>query len=139
MATLLSKSTSSVTSSRHRNPLAEDLIATGPLRPQSKKRKASKRGDDVEIGFVDARSSRKILKIGQELAEEEEEGAKPPVPSTAFTFESRFNASSDVEDDAPYEDAEKWEDGDEEDLREAVHICHHIASSGTYVDCWNRG
>lgn len=98
---------------RRHVPLEEDLTATGPLRQRSKKRKA--RPEDDGGGYVDSRSSRKILKIGQDLADEEQEENVAAAPNPAFTFESRFGGVSEPpeeEEDGQY-DAEAW--GDEED------------------------
>ena len=100
--------------SRHQNTLEDDLVAAGPLRTKSKKRKA-RREDDAE-GYVDSRSSRKILRIGQELVEEEEEKSKPSAPNTAFNFDSRFGSESEAEEEARHEDEEAWGDEDEEEI-----------------------
>lgn len=97
-------------SARRHNPLAEDLVATGNLRVKSNKRKA--KAEDVEDRFVDSRSSRKILKIGQELAEEDQKENAPIIPDPAFTFESRFGAESQSDEDAAVGE-DDW--GDEED------------------------
>ncbi|KAL8936419.1 MAG: hypothetical protein Q9216_004940 [Gyalolechia sp. 2 TL-2023] len=110
---------------RH-NPLSEDLVATGPLREKSKKRK-SKLGDDDEK-YVDSRSSRKILKIGQDLADEanEKHGIQPP--NSAFTFESRF---ADKDEPAQVgqvdDDEEAWGDEDEDDVNEIEIDPHDIS------------
>ncbi|MCJ1381846.1 snoRNA-binding rRNA-processing protein [Xylographa soralifera] len=97
---------------RHQKPLADDLVTTGPSRTRSKKRKAH-REDDARDTFVDSKSSRKILKIGQELAEEDQLASKPHAPNTAFTSESRFNASGS-DNESLYDDAEEWGDEDNE-------------------------
>ncbi|MCJ1286424.1 snoRNA-binding rRNA-processing protein [Xylographa opegraphella] len=97
---------------RHQKPLADDLVTTGLLRNKSKKRK-SNRDDDAGDAFVDSKSSRKILKIGQELTEEDQQASKPRPPNTAFTSESRFGAS-DSDNEPLYEDAEEWGDEDNE-------------------------
>lgn len=102
--------TSRSRSARRHAPLEEDLTATGPLRHRSKKRKA--RPEDDGSGYVDSRSSRKILKIGQDLADEEQRETVAAVPNPAFTFESRFGGASESEEDDRYDD-EAW--GDEED------------------------
>lgn len=82
-------------------PLAEDLTASGPLRTKSKKRKVGADNDDEFSlrgnDYVDARSSRKILKIGQDLQEEEVAEHKSNLPNPAFTFESRFGGDDRVE------------------------------------------
>ena len=96
----------------HHNPLSDDLVATGPLRIRSKKRKA-KRDDDAGDGFVDSKSSRKILKIGQDMIEEEQAESKETLPSNAFTLESRAGEISDTDGEAQELDEEAW--GDEDD------------------------
>ena len=114
--------TSRSRSARRHAPLEEDLVATGPLRHRSKKRKATP--EDDGSGYVDSRSSRKILKIGQDLADEEQQESVATAPNPAFTFESRFAETSEPEeedDDAGrYDDDEAW--GDEEDVVEEV-VC----------------
>ncbi|KAL8804782.1 MAG: hypothetical protein Q9182_002374 [Xanthomendoza sp. 2 TL-2023] len=96
---------------RH-NSLSVDIVATGPLRERSKKRKAKLEGDGEN--YVDDKSSRKILKIGQDLADEVQGETRSTLPNPAFTFESRF-----VEDDDGSgheeldEDDEVWGDDDD--------------------------
>ena len=95
---------------RHRNPLEADLLATGRLRSTPKKRKA-RRGADESEEFVDSRLSRKILKIGRDLHEEDRASSKPKEPITAFSAESRqdeWNGFDD--DDAASQPEEIWED-----------------------------
>ena len=106
------KATSSVAEARQlrrHNPLEDDLLATGPLRSKPRKRKSGKQ-DESEENFVDSRASRNILRIGQELADEEEETQRIPKPNTAFDFNSRLE---DEDQDAGYEDEEAWGDEDE--------------------------
>ncbi|TAQ87307.1 hypothetical protein B7494_g4342 [Chlorociboria aeruginascens] len=97
---------------RLHNPLEDDLTATGLLKSKSGKRKS--RHEDEGEKYVDSKASRKILRIGQELADEAE--AENPVRqrNTAFDFESRLPQDEDEEE--PYEDAEEW--GDEEEVEE---------------------
>jgi essential nuclear protein 1 len=94
---------------RRHNPLEEDLIATGPLRIRAGKRK-SRNEDDSEEKFVSSKASKKILRIGQELADEDASEQPLAKPNTAFDFESRFVDES-IED--TYEDDEVWGDEDE--------------------------
>jgi essential nuclear protein 1 len=113
------KVTSSVAEARQlrrHNPLEDDLLATGPLRSKPSKRKSGKL-DDGEANFVDSRASRNILRIGQELADEEEEIRRIPKPNTAFDLNSRLE---DEEQDAGYEDGEVW--GDEDEIVEEVEL-----------------
>lgn len=117
--------TSRSRSARRHAPLEEDLTATGPLRQRSKKRKA--RPEDDGSGYVDSRASRKILKIGQDLADEEQREIAAVAPNPAFTFESRFGKASEPEeeDDGRYDD-EAW--GDEED-----DIVEEVVCSGKFL------
>ncbi|KAL9607355.1 MAG: hypothetical protein Q9167_007728 [Letrouitia subvulpina] len=79
---------------RH-NPLSEDIANTGLLNEKTKKRKS--RSDADEDQYVDPTSSGKILRIGQELAKEEQEENGLPAPNPAFAFESRLSEGSDQE------------------------------------------
>ena len=100
---------------QQRRPLEDDLLATGPLRPKSNKRKA-RRGDDEGERFVDSKSSRKILKIGRDLHDEDEELSTEDAPDNAFAFESRQTQTENdaIVDDAAIEEREDaWEDDDE--------------------------
>jgi essential nuclear protein 1 len=113
------KATSSVAEARQlrrHNPLEDDLLATGPLRSKPSKRKSGKQ-DDSEENFVDSRASRNILRIGQELADEEEETQRIPKVNTAFDFNSRLD---DEDQDAGYEDEEAW--GDEDEIVEEAEL-----------------
>ena len=106
-------------SQRRHAPLEQDLTATAPLRARSKKRKARPEVEDQE--YIDSRSSRKILKIGQDLADEEHEESLASAPNPAFTFESRFGAESGSEDDAARNsDEEAWVDEADEGVEEVV-------------------
>ena len=109
--------TSRSRSARRHVPLEEDLAATGPLRHRSKKRKA--RPDDDGSGYVDSRSSQKILKIGHDLADEEQQENDATAPNTAFTFESRFSGAGEPEEEEDQYDDEAWRD-DEDDIVEEI-------------------
>ena len=97
---------------RHQQPLDRDILASGPLRTRSKKRKA-KRDEDENEGYIDSRTSRKILKIGAELEEEEQKSRVTAKPNIAFTFDSRIE-DDDIEDEPNNEDDEGWGDEEEE-------------------------
>ena len=103
---------------RRHNPLSDDIVATGPLREKTKKRKT--RSEDTEDKFVDSASSHKILKIGQDLLEEEKEEQVVRVPNPAFAFESRLADESDPEEDTRIHDEEAWGDEEEEVVDEVV-------------------
>lgn len=124
-----STATARVASRRH-NPLAEDLSPAAHLRTKSlvsttgkrKSRSFEENGD----GYIDAVSSRKILTIAQNLAEEDVRGRNRigavGVPNAAFAFESRVAVEvSDNEQDGVtrHDDEAEWmpdEDVEEEDL-----------------------
>jgi essential nuclear protein 1 len=104
---------------RRHNPLEDDLTATGILKSKSGKRKS--RHEDEEEKFVDPKASRKILRIAQELADDEEsqqnvqQGEKI---NAAFDLTSRFESS---EGDEQYEDdGEVW--GDEDEVVEEIEL-----------------
>ena len=102
---------------RRHNPLEDDLTASGPLKTKSGKRKS--RNEDEGENFVDSKSSRRILKIGQELADEVEAENKSAKPNAAFNFDSRFE---DEEDEPLYEDEDGEEWGDEDEVVEEVEL-----------------
>ena len=105
--------------STHRhNPLAEDLIATGNLKVKSNKRKAKPEGHEER--FVDSRSSRKILKIGQELLEEDDRDGQLTALNPAFAFASRPEVASEPEDELHLDDAEGWDDEEGEMVEEVM-------------------
>lgn len=104
---------------RRHNPLEDDLVATGPLRSKSNKRKAHKDLDDGDK-FVDSKSSRKILKIGQELANEDVEETTAATPNSAFNFESRLVDEPTSEEEAFQDDEEAWGDDDAVEVVEEV-------------------
>ena len=106
-------------SARRHNPLADDLVATGNLRVKSNKRKA--KPEDNEDRFMDSRSSRKILKIGQELVDEDQKENEPVERDSAFAFESRLRSDSESVNEFQDDDHEAWGD-EEEDVFEEVAI-----------------
>ena len=117
--------TSRSKSARRHAPLEEDLTATGPLRHRSNKRKA--RPEDDGGGYVDSRSSRKILKLGEDLADEEQQENTATASNPAFTFESRFGGASEPdEEDGRYDD-EAWGDEEDDVVEEVVGFGQPIA------------
>lgn len=105
---------------RRHNALEDDLLATGPLKNKAPKRK-SRHEDDNEEKFVDAKASRKILRIGQELAaEDEKEQETGTAKNVAFDFEARFEEENQSDDGGAYEDAEAW--GDEDEVVEEIEL-----------------
>ncbi|KAL2840829.1 Bystin-domain-containing protein [Aspergillus pseudodeflectus] len=108
---------------RRHNPLAEDILSTGHLRthPSKKDKRKSKAEQEQENAerFVDAKTSRKILQIGQELADEDaaEQNAARVVDAgqgnSAFDFESRFEDEEIYSDDDGKFNEEQWDDEEE--------------------------
>ena len=121
---------------RHQKPLADDLTTIGVLRTGSKKRKAH-REDDAGDTFVDSKSSRKILKIGQELAEEDQQASKPRTPNTAFTSDSRFDAS-DSDNESLHHAGDEWADEENEVVDEGVCFLVELHAMGGTDRLLNR-
>ncbi|KAI9836094.1 MAG: hypothetical protein M1819_001708 [Sarea resinae] len=115
--------TSGSRQARRHNPLSEDYQTTGPLRTKSGKAK-SKKGDDEDEGdkFVDSKSSRRILKFGQELVEEDQAEQNTATSNTAFNFESRFGEDDDSDDGLQYNDDDAWAADDVEEIVEEVEL-----------------
>ncbi|PPJ58711.1 hypothetical protein CBER1_03977 [Cercospora berteroae] len=110
--------TSSSRQERRHNPLSEEYSPTAPLKQKtSKKRKSTHEGNSQE-GYVDSKSSRRILDLGQDLADEDEaerQAHRPPVANPAFTF--RDEEGEDEEGGAEigdYDQEEAWASEDEE-------------------------
>ncbi|PSN65759.1 Bystin-domain-containing protein [Corynespora cassiicola Philippines] len=104
-------------SQRH-NPLAEEYVPSNPWKQKPAKRRKRSRDENDGEGFVDSKSSKKILELGHDLAEEEElenEARRPKSANPAFNFESRLGEDNDPEEPATYDDDdEAWGDEDEE-------------------------
>lgn len=111
---------------RH-NPLAEEYAPSDPFRTKPAKRQKRTR-DDVpeEQAFVDAKSSRKILDIGRQLEEEDEQESQsrqPTAPNAAFDFETRMGEDQVTEEVGQFDDdddEEAW--GEDDDEVEEVEI-----------------
>ncbi|KHN97046.1 Bystin [Metarhizium album ARSEF 1941] len=105
---------------RRHNPLENDILATGLLRNKPGKQK-SKDTEDAEDNFVDSKASKNILRIGRELAEEENaERASFAVEPTvdSFGYNSRFDDNLNAEEGRTFDDNEAWgdDDGDVDDI-----------------------
>lgn len=102
---------------RRHNPLSEDIAATGPLRSKSAKRKAKQLGDEDDK-YVDSRSTRKILKISQDLLENDKDESGVFPPNRAFSLESRFGLDDllDFQD----KDDEDWGDEEVDEIQDVV-------------------
>ncbi|ATY63311.1 bystin [Cordyceps militaris] len=101
---------------RRHNPLEDDILATGILRNKPSKKGSKNDDDQDQDAFVDSKASKNILRIGRELAEEdnaERAGAVAPPTIDNFGYDSRFG---DIEDEAKVygDEDEVWGDEDEE-------------------------
>lgn len=110
---------------RH-NPLAEEYLPSDPYKTKPKRSKRAKSDMDDEQGYVDSKSSRKILEIGRELADEDERETQrgaPKAANPAFDFEQRLgedDLDEHIEGQFDDDDDEAW--GEEEDEVEEVEI-----------------
>ncbi|EOO03863.1 putative rrna processing protein [Phaeoacremonium minimum UCRPA7] len=104
---------------RRHNPLEADILGgTGTLRNKAPKRK-SRSKEEAEENFVDSKASRKILRIGRELIEEDrlENPVTEPAPSA---FDSRFDFEDEEHEVFDDDNDEAW--GDEDDVVEEIEI-----------------
>lgn len=116
---------------RQRGPLADEILSAGHLRTKSGKRKSRSDEEDMDH-YIDSKTSKRILQIGQDLADEEATESRTAIPSeeknvdSAFDFGSRFRAEdmSEEEDDGIYGDEDQWGDEDEE-VEEVVWLPHY--------------
>lgn len=109
---------------RRHNPLSEEYIPSQNLKQKAPKKRKSRTAEN-EDHFVDSKASRRILGLGQELADEEEAEAaalRPQTANPAFDFESRFAQDVESDDDdgipAGADDDEGWGDEEEEEVEE---------------------
>lgn len=109
---------------RRHNPLAEDITSAGHLRTQSSKKGKGKAADEEEgqngERFVDAKMSRNILQLGQELADEDAleqaKSAAQPTSNSAFEFDTRFAEEETFSDDEGKFEADDWVDDEVEQV-----------------------
>ncbi|KAF2462098.1 Bystin-domain-containing protein [Lineolata rhizophorae] len=123
-------STAAVGATRRHNPLADDYIpnrAHKPARQKQLRRKSAGGRDADEDGlqrdaYVDSKASKRILRIGREMVEEDEveaEGAEGRRRAFEFGF-GREDADVGEEDDQRWEGGEEDEEawGSEEEVEE---------------------
>lgn len=112
----------SKTASRHHSTTLEQDVTTegGRLRTRSITGKRKSRSDEKPAGdgYIDAQSSRKILAIAQELADEDEKDrkavAKAISTNPAFDFDSRQEEEDTENGGAQFDEEEEWLPEDEE-------------------------
>lgn len=118
------KTTASVAGreARRHNPLEDDIVATGLLRIKPSKKK-SRSSQDADESFVDSKASQNILRIGRELADEENaevRAAMPPPTVDSFGYDSRFDDAADEKGKTYDDDEEAW--GDEDEVVEEMEV-----------------
>ncbi|XP_044724169.1 bystin domain-containing protein [Hirsutella rhossiliensis] len=96
---------------RRHNPLEDDITATGLLRNKPSKKKSTN-SQYADQSFVDSKASHNILRIGRELADEENAEMRAAMPEPAvdnFGYDSRFDDAAD-EQGKTYDDDDAWGD-----------------------------
>lgn len=126
------KPTAKTSSSERRHiPLADEITSAGHLRTKSGSKRKSRSEDETEDDhYLDSKSSKKILQIGRDLAEEDAAETRAAAEAAgidlkakaAFDFESRLAGEEsryeDDEDIVQYDDDAQWED--EGEIEEVV-------------------
>lgn len=120
----------SAAAARRHNPLADDILNAGHLRTKSSKssKRKSRSSDDErdQEHYIDAKTSRKILQIGQDLADEDEAERRAAMGetggkiNTAFDFQSRFEDEEKMSDDEDKFGDDQWGDEEVEEVEEVV-------------------
>lgn len=96
---------------RH-NPLAEDYAPSAPPKQKTPKRRKVSQSDDPDAdAYIDNKASQRILRIGQDLVEEDKSELEAAKPNPAFEVNSRFD---DYEPWPEEEDDEAWREEEEE-------------------------
>ncbi|KAI1004187.1 Uncharacterized protein K3495_g4029 [Podosphaera aphanis] len=98
---------------RRHNPLELDLTSTASLKNRPSKRISDAKNDGDK--YVDSKASRKILQMGQQLADEDLQETSSALKS-AFDFESRFESEEEPED--TLQEYESWGEQEEEQVEE---------------------
>ncbi|KAK0279951.1 snoRNA-binding rRNA-processing protein [Friedmanniomyces endolithicus] len=113
---------------RRHNPLSEEYSPTTPLKQKAgKKRKQSQGEENAPEGYVDSKASRRILDLGQGLADEDEAEREAKRPATASSVFDGLGGGfprdvvSDEEGEGgvevgEYDNEEAW--GSEEEVEE---------------------
>jgi essential nuclear protein 1 len=109
---------------RRHNPLSEEYAPTGPIKQKAGRKRKQSHDEEPSEGYVDGKSSRRILDLGQDLAAEDEaerQASRPPTTNSAFSFESRFPIGGTEGDEAggetgEYDDEDGW--GSDEEVEE---------------------
>lgn len=103
-------------SGRRHNPLEADILGgSGILRSGKPGKISNSKADKDAEHYVNSKQSARILQLGRELADEDEQGnAVADPPKSAFDVDSRFAPGEEEQEGHAYEDDEAWGDEDEE-------------------------
>lgn len=137
-------------SGRRHNPLDADILGgSGILRSGKPGKSPKSKADKDAEHYVNSKQSARILQLGRELADEDDQGnAVAEPPKSAFDVDSRFAPGEEQEGNA-YEDDEAWGDEDEEiELDEAEIAPEDLAMFNKFLSAddedpllkhgWNR-
>lgn len=99
---------------RRHNPLEADILGGAGILRSGKTGKKTKE-EKEEDHFVNSKQSARILQLGRELADEDDDQDRPAAESrkSAFDVDSRF-VQEDDNDASRFEDEEAW--GEEEEI-----------------------
>lgn len=111
------RSNSTARQERRHNPLSEEYSPTTPLKQKAGKKRKSTSEANGQDGYVDSKSSRRILDLGQDLVDEDEaerQAKRPAVANPAFSL----RADEDEDEDGgaevgEYDEEEAWASDDE--------------------------
>lgn len=100
---------------RRHNPLDADIVGgSGILRSGKSGRKSKSKPEKDEDHFVNSKQSAKILQLGRELADEDDEDKSSAAPEkSAFDIDSRFAPEGEDDTNDAFDDDEAW--GEEEE------------------------
>lgn len=103
-------------SGRRHNPLDADILGgSGILRSGASGKKIKSKAEKEEEHYVNSKQSARILQLGRELADENDQGKAVAEPQkSAFDVDARFAPGEEEQDADAYDDDEAWGDEDEE-------------------------
>lgn len=109
---------------RRHNPLDADILGgSGILRSGKGGKKSNPRTEKEEDHYVNSKQSAKILQLGRELADEDEEDKSTAVPQkSAFDVDSRFAPGEEDENNDAFDDDEAWGEEEEEIVLDEAEI-----------------
>ncbi len=101
---------------RRHNPLSEDYAPNKPPKEKAGKKRKITQSEANEESFVNTKATRRILKSGQDLADEDQQEQIRAKPNPAFAFQSRFG-EGEIPDEGngsfDEDNEEAWGDDDE--------------------------